>query len=1295
MPPPEASAEALRDDFPKELRHEPRSPRREDRDAFLEARDAFREAAREYQESHTRVNERARGGREPARSRSRGNKERELQARRGDRDRDRRPSKAEQERHLDRTSRAKRHLSQAVKDGSRTAALEACLTLIELEERPPQELLRAMLERCASRPDPDLFAKTLQCCILAKLRLEPQHFVRLMGMLMSREAAHAQVRAVLNLALPRGAEPIPLVPDDLSWEERRQAFQDTEVLHEDGEGEDEFREDEDYFQPPAEASASAHKDLSAGLEGGADPLAAVLPACTAKADLLRLEMRGCEAMPGLNGLYTRQEALPEVLGHDRPVYKRTADETLDRDVFIYYIEGNTELVWMSGWWISFDEVASDGAVAYNPASTWGPPSSKWQVHAEGQRRPDPALLLPPEAEAKQLAARTPEEAEQALSQVGLAGLAGCLAARTPELAAYFGHFVTLLHLEHLTEIGQHRRRMLRHPPERLMKMGYALGDLQCTTTYGRRETKNATLPGWPDRGTEFVGFALPWGTDLERLRIKRGDSVILSRTDPFKDRVGEGSVAELGPKKLVVHLAAAMPDDAKSTRWRLDTYVNRTVYERQITALLELVRGEKTDPLLEMLVCGEVGGLDSWASRVGAPPWRKQADRPPQPAEKSSSRCAKLAAEEVRGVDKKKLEEARAETDGVQNLNDSQKGAVKAALARRCTIVQGPPGTGKTHVSVKILCLWAKKMGLTPLLATSDSNVAVDNIAEGLHLAGVKTARVGRPEKVRGHLEEITLESMVEKVKEGARLKEMQEWRARAEAAVEAAEVEAEVLDEADSHQEDPTTTAGGAAVGSGKEKQDTKGAKLLGAMMKIRKGDAEEMARDHSNKRLQRKEDFETRMKILGDMEVICATTIAAGGDFLSRFTFKAILIDEVAQSTEASSIVPIALRGAKQIVLVGDHCQLPPSVLSREAEMRGYSVSVYNRLMDAGVEPHFLDTQYRSHPRIVEFSAKCFYNGGLRSGVRGSARPPPQGVPWPNPQVPVAFFEVGEDEAQDGESKANHAEVEVVRNLVLALLAQGELGLGDIGVVTPYMAQVRALRRSLREALPQDAFARMLEIASVDSFQGREKELIIFSAVRCNDRGNVGFLADWRRLNVMLTRARRGLVVLGAAKTLRHDPHWQQWLEWCHGLKAIGKLDVSTSSQAAGGRAWGGKSGGSSWWQQGGAARSRGGGAACGRPDAWAPPPWTQGGAALAPAAAAGSPEVPTGWRPRLGSAKTAASWSGASKALGASGGAASGKAAATEGAPAPWRAGPSMSASAAPWAPPAKRPRVALGE
>lgn len=1001
--------------------------------------------------------------------------------------------------------------------------------MIEHNEDPPQESLRGMLENAAAKPGPDLFTKTLQCCALAGIQLDPQNYARLLGMMMSRETSHAQVRAVLNMALPKGAQPIPLVPTDLSVEESRVAFQDAEVAQEDGDGEPEQEE-------------TAEGDESA-------PSAEVPPV---------LEFVGCEAIPELNGEYHALPPMPEVLKHNRPVYMKATDSGVDEtDVYIYYWVDEPDKPWLTGWWFGF-EVGGEDVLAYNAGSGLTPPRQRWQVLVDGQRRADPGTFYAPgeaEAAASTSAGRDPDEAERALSRLNLASLQGALTGRTPELAAYFGHFVVLLHLEHLAEVGVYRRRLLRHPVDRLLRMGYSLHGLRCFAIYGRRGSKKGLLPGWSDKGAEFVAFGAPAGLDPDHLRFRKGDSVILSRTDPLQDRIAEGTLVELDRRKIVVNLSGTMPEDARQSLWRLDAYANRTVYERQMTALLQLATMEKPDPVCEMLTAGKVGQLDAWAEKAVVAPWKQKAQallskhhrlaaESDKGAEKpAKSRSAALAQEIARGIDKTKMAQAEDEAGLIRDLNNSQKQAVQQALSRTCTIVQGPPGTGKTHVSVKVLQLWSQTMGLKPLLATSDSNVAVDNIAEGLHKLGVKAVRVGRAEKVRGHLEDITLEAIFQRKKEEKELERV-------------AEEELLMPEEEEEEEAEPQPKAA---------EEDAESKKPATP--------EQEMQQEHAKKRKQRQEDFEARMDILRDMEVICATTMNAGGDFLSRFRFHGVLLDEVAQATEVSSIVPVVLRGAKQLVLVGDHCQLPPSVISREAELRGLSLSVYTRLVNVGVEPHFLDTQYRSHPRIAEFSARCFYGGSLRSGIPGSARPPPRGVPWPNPLVPVAFFEVSKAETLDGESKANPAEAQHVCDLVFEVLAQGELEFSDIGVVTPYMAQVRLLRRMFRDALPEDRHTKLLEIASVDNYQGREKDLIIFSAVRSNRRGNVGFLADWRRLNVMLTRARRGLVVFGSAKTLRHDPHWHQWLEWCHQHGATGRasVDWSRSHAESQGEYWG----------------------------------------------------------------------------------------------------------------------------
>ncbi|CAK0872490.1 unnamed protein product [Prorocentrum cordatum] len=121
------------------------------------------------------------------------------------------------------------------------------------------------------------------------------------------------------------------------------------------------------------------------------------------------------------------------------------------------------------------------------------------------------------------------------------------------------------------------------------------------------------------------------------------------------------------------------------------------------------------------------------------------------------------------------------------------------------------------------------------------------------------------------------------------------------------------------------------------------------------------------------------------------------------------------------------------------------------------------------------------------------------------------------------------------EGESKFNPGEAELITRIVQDVFFQRELEITEIGVVTPYVAQVRMLKRMLRNIVPEHLDPDLLECASVDNFQGREKDLIIFSAVRCNRTGTVGFLADWRRLNVMLTRARKGIVIVGSSRTLK----------------------------------------------------------------------------------------------------------------------------------------------------------------
>jgi superfamily I DNA and/or RNA helicase len=164
--------------------------------------------------------------------------------------------------------------------------------------------------------------------------------------------------------------------------------------------------------------------------------------------------------------------------------------------------------------------------------------------------------------------------------------------------------------------------------------------------------------------------------------------------------------------------------------------------------------------------------------------------------------------------------------------------------------------------------------------------------------------------------------------------------------------------------------------------------------------------------------------------------------------------------QCTELGAIVPVVQRGCARLVLAGDHCQLPPSVQSQEAERRGLSLSLYGRLVRLGLEPFFLDTQFRSHPKLVEFVASEIYGGKLKSGITGTDRPALPGFAWPDPGVPLAFVEMGAEnrEEVEGESKQNSAEGNKVLDVLQEVLAAGACPVTDVGIITPYVAQVRA---------------------------------------------------------------------------------------------------------------------------------------------------------------------------------------------------------------------------------------------
>ena len=253
---------------------------------------------------------------------------------------------------------------------------------------------------------------------------------------------------------------------------------------------------------------------------------------------------------------------------------------------------------------------------------------------------------------------------------------------------------------------------------------------------------------------------------------------------------------------------------------------------------------------------------------------------------------------------------------------------------------------------------------------------------------------------------------------------------------------------------------------------------------------------------------------------------------------------------------------------MLVGDTKQLPPTVVSRDAVAIGLQKSLIERLETLGVGPYLLEEQYRMHPGLAAFSSVRFYDRRLKSVPKPSERVAPNGVNWPSQMVPLAFIEVKGEEmrAPDGNSIFNIREAEECVRVVQKLLLSGDVdNAGDIGIIAPYAAQVRAISEEWSRKAMSDVKLKNtslvddggtnddpgntkneLEIRSVDGFQGREKEVIVLCTVRNNPRNQLGFVADPRRLNVAITRAKRGLIVLGHRETLLTDPLWQKWLQF-----------------------------------------------------------------------------------------------------------------------------------------------------
>ncbi|OCT45491.1 Regulator of nonsense transcripts 1 like protein [Cladophialophora carrionii] len=423
---------------------------------------------------------------------------------------------------------------------------------------------------------------------------------------------------------------------------------------------------------------------------------------------------------------------------------------------------------------------------------------------------------------------------------------------------------------------------------------------------------------------------------------------------------------------------------------------------------------------------------------------------------------------------------------GLPELNGSQINAVKSVLQKPLSLIQGPPGTGKTVTSATIIYHLSKING-GQVLVCAPSNVAVDQLCERIHRTGLKTVRVTAKsrEDVESTVGFLSLHEQVRMNDSNVELTKLNQLKSE--------------LGELSS--------------------QDEKKYKSL-----TRAAERE----------------------ILQNADVICCTCVGAGDPRLAKSKFRTVLIDESTQSAEPECMIPLVL-GCKQVVLVGDHQQLGPVIMNKKAAKAGLNQSLFERLVALGCAPIRLNVQYRMHPCLSEFPSNMFYEGSLQNGVTMQSRTRRDvDFPWPVQDDPMMFWSnLGNEEiSASGTSYLNRTEATNVEKIVSRFFKAG-VKPSDIGVITPYEGQRSYIVSSMQSTGTfKKEMYKEVEVASVDAFQGREKDFIILSCVRSNDHQGIGFLSDPRRLNVAMTRAKYGFVILGNPKVLSKHPLWHYLL-------------------------------------------------------------------------------------------------------------------------------------------------------
>ena len=430
-------------------------------------------------------------------------------------------------------------------------------------------------------------------------------------------------------------------------------------------------------------------------------------------------------------------------------------------------------------------------------------------------------------------------------------------------------------------------------------------------------------------------------------------------------------------------------------------------------------------------------------------------------------------------------------------LNPSQERAVNEVLwAKDVAVVHGPPGTGKTTTLVEAIYETLRRE--SQVMVCAQSNMAVDWISEKLVDRGVAVLRIGNPTRVNDKMLSFTYERRFEAHPDYPQL-----WSIR------------KAIRELRSQKKRPD---------SWHQKMDRLKSRATELELRI-------------------------RQSLFGEARVIACTLTGAANRVLEGEKYSTLFIDEAAQALEAACW--IAIRKAGRVIFAGDHCQLPPTVKSIAALKGGLGKTLMERIVEQKPEVvTLLKVQYRMNEQIMRFSSDYFYNGEVETAPGITHR---SILDYDLPMMWIDTEDVDGKEEFIGEScgRINRAEAE----LTLSILQEYFDKIGknrileesiDVGIISPYRAQVQLLRKMIRQKEFFRPYRRLISVNTVDGFQGQERDIILISLVRSNDGGEIGFLRDLRRMNVAITRARMKLIILGNAATMTSHPFYRKLYEF-----------------------------------------------------------------------------------------------------------------------------------------------------